>query len=141
VGEDFRLRLDTSEAKEQLAELDEAREHSQDSINSLLSAARTTYMITSNITRAAGGSISTIFDAVITTGLASISILSSIYTAYTMGGPIGWIQAGIGFASLGILIASVSAAQAKQSQTESQLRAANMALMGVNNLIGDFHFS
>jgi len=132
--------LDTSIAKAKLEELDKSREQAEGNLNSLLSAARTTYMITTNIARAAGGSISTVFDAIITTGLASIQILSSIYTAYMGGGPAGWIQAGIGFTSLGILIASVIAAQAKQSQVESQLRAANTVLMGVSNLMGDFNF-
>lgn len=137
---EFKLKLDTSEAKAQLEEIDEARKQSQESLDGLLSAARTTYQMTTNIVRAAGGSISTIFDAVITTGLQSITILSSIHAAYAAGGPAGWIQAAIGFVSLGLLIASVSAAQMKQAQTESQLRAANMALMNVQNLMGDFNF-
>lgn len=137
----YEVQISTEEAKAKLEELDQARQRSEDSLNGLLSAARTTYMITTNIVRASGGSISTVFDAVIMTGLQSITILSSIYTAYAMGGPAGWAQAAIGGVSLGLLMASVSAAQAKQAQTESQLRAANMALMNVQNLIGGFHFS
>ena len=140
MGEEFRLKLDISEAKAQLEELDEARRQSEDSLDGLLSAARTTYQMTTNIVRAAGGSISTVFDAVITIGLQSIQILSSIHTAIALGGPAGWIQAAIGFVSLGLLMASVSAAQAKKAQTEAQLRSANMALMNVQNLIGGFHF-
>jgi len=133
--------IDTSKAFQQLRELDQAIERGGSSLNNLAMGARTTYQITTNIVRAAGGSISTIFDAVITTGLQSIQILSSIQAARAAGGPIGWIQMGLGFISLGILVSSVSAAQAKQAQTENRLRAANMGLMNVQTFIGGFHFS
>ena len=95
------------------------------------------WLATQGVVRAAGGSISTVFRTVIGTTLGAISLLTPILTAQAVT-PGMQIQAAIGFASIAVAVSALVAAELQQRELSDALRGANMALHGIQSLIGVF---
>ena len=93
------------------------------------------WLATQGVVRAAGGTIQTVFRTVVGTALGAISVLAPIFRAMDVT-PGMQIQAAIGFVSLFTSIGALIAASAEQREFSDALRGANMAMHGVQSLIG-----
>ena len=93
------------------------------------------WLTTQGAVRAMGGSISTVFRTVIGTTLGAISLLTPLLTAAAVT-PGMQIQAAMGFASIGLAVAALIAAEAEEREVSDALRGANMALHGIQSFIG-----
>lgn len=96
-------------------------------------------MATQGLIRAAGGSIETVFRTVIGTTLGAISLLVPILSAQAVT-PGMQLQAAIGFASIGLAVSALVSAELDQREVSDALRGANMALHGIQSLLGVFSF-
>jgi hypothetical protein len=115
--------------------VEEVKEASETSFTEVMSMVHAGWLATQGIVRAAGGSIQTVFRTLVGTTLGTISVLKPLFTAKAAAGD--WISAAIGFASIGLSLAALSAAESQQKEISDQLRGANMALHGVQSLIGN----
>ena len=92
------------------------------------------WLTTQGLVRAAGGSIQTVFRTVIGTTLGAIATLQPIFAAQAAAGD--YIRAGIGMVSIATSLAALAAMQADQADLSNQIRGANMALHGMQSIIG-----
>jgi hypothetical protein len=97
------------------------------------------WLATQGIVRAAGGTIETVFRTVVGTTLGAISMLVPLLTAEAVT-PGMQIQAAMGLASIAVAVSAMVAAELEQRELSDQLRGANMALHGIQSLLGVFSF-
>ena len=97
------------------------------------------WLATQGMVRAAGGTISTVFRTVIGTTLGAISTLAPIFAAEAAAGD--YIRAAMGMASIGLAISAMAAAEAQEREVSDALRGANMALHGIQSLLGVFDWN
>ncbi len=109
------------------------------SYNQVLNMARATWLMTQGVVRAAGGAISATFRMAVGTALGAISVLIPIFTAEAVT-PFMQAQAALGMISIGIAIAALAAAQQEEQELALQFRGANMALHGIQSIIGSLNF-
>ncbi len=109
------------------------------SYNQVLSMARATWLMTQGLVRATGGAISATFRMAVGTVLGAISMLLPIFTAEAVT-PGMQAQAALGMISIGIAAAALAAAQQEEKELALQFRGANMALHGIQSIIGVLNF-
>ena len=97
------------------------------------------WLATQGMVRAAGGTISTVFRTVIGTTLGAISMLAPIFSAQAVSGD--YIRAAMGMASIAIAVSAMVAAEAQEREVSDALRGANMALHGIQSLLGVFDWN
>ena len=97
------------------------------------------WLATQGIVRAAGGTIQTVFRTVIGTALGTIAVLAPLFTAMEVT-PGMQVQATLGFVSLITSLAALDAATREEKEFSDALRGANMALHGIQSLLGVFDF-
>ena len=112
---------------------------SQISITKIMGGVHAGWLATQGMVRAAGGSIDTVFRTVVGTTLGAISMLVPVLTAQEAV-PGMQIQATMGLISIGVAVAAMVAAELDQRELSDSLRGANMALHGIQSLIGMFSF-
>ena len=88
--------------------------------------------------RAAGGAISTVFRTVVGTTLGAIATLTPIFAAQATAGD--FIRAAMGMASIGLAVSALVAMEQEEKEISDSLRGANMALHGIQSMIGVFGF-
>jgi len=103
------------------------------------------WLATQGMVRAAGGSISTVFRTVVGTTLGAISVIQPVLAALLAEGlgsmnPWAVAQAILGLTSIGIATAALIAAESQQKEFSDALRGANMALHGVQSMMGLINF-
>ena len=96
------------------------------------------WLATQGMVRAAGGTISTVFRTVIGTTLGAIATLTPVFAAEAAAGD--YIRAAMGMASIVLALSAMAAMEAEEKEISDQLRGANMALHGIQSLIGVFDF-
>ena len=94
------------------------------------------WLATQGIVRAAGGTISTVFRTLIGTTLGAISTLTPIFQAQMTAG--SYFTAAMGIASLVLAREALTQAEAGQQEYSDALRGANMAIHGVQSMLGVF---
>jgi len=109
-----------------------------DSYNQVLNMARASWLTFQGIVRVGGGTISSVFRMAIGTTLGMIAMLKPIVAAQATTGD--WVRAALGMTSIGLAIAATIAAQADYKKLELQIRGANMALHGIQSIIGSLNF-
>ena len=97
------------------------------------------WLATQGMVRAAGGTISTVFRSIVGTTLGTISILTPLLTAESLT-PGMYLQGAMGLVSIGLATAALIAAQQDQKEFSDSLRGANMALHGMQSMIGLMNF-
>ena len=100
---------------------------------------RAGWITTQGLVRAAGGTIQTVFRTVVGTALGTISILAPLFTAMTVT-PGMQAQAVLGAISIGTSLMALAAAQDQEKEFSDALRGANMALHGIQSMIGSWNF-
>jgi hypothetical protein len=85
-----------------------------------------------------GGSISTVFRTVIGTTLGAIATLTPIFAAEATAGD--YVRAALGMASIATSLAALAAMQAEEKEMSDALRGANMAMHGIQSMLGSFSF-
>ena len=108
------------------------------SFNQVMSMVHAGWLATQGMVRAAGGTIQTVFRTVIGTTLGAISTLAPIFAAEAAAGD--YIRAAMGMANIGIALSAMRAMEAGEKELSDQLRGANMALHGVQAMIGQMGF-
>ena len=108
------------------------------SFSKVMSGVHAMWLTTQGAVRAAGGSISTVFRTLVGTTLGAISVLTPIFQAEVAAHD--YVSAAMGFASIGLAMAALYAAQAQEQEFSDMLRGANMALHGIQSMIGSFNF-
>lgn len=103
------------------------------------------WLATQGLVRAAGGSIQTVFRTVIGSTISAIAMLGPVLAAAKASGwatmnPWVIAQASMGLVSIGLSVAALIAAQEQENEFSDALRGANMALHGIQAMIGTFHF-
>ena len=109
------------------------------SFTQIIGGVHAVWLATQGAVRAAGGSIETVFRTLIGTSLSTVAILAPLLSAQAVT-PGMQIQAALGFASLGLAISALVAAEAEEKEFSDALRGANMALHGIQSFIGVFNF-
>ena len=97
------------------------------------------WLATQGLVRAAGGSISTVFRTVIGTTLGAISMLYPLLTATSIT-PGMQVQGVMGLISISLAVQALMAAQAQEKEFSDALRGANMAMHGMQSMIGMMNF-
>ena len=120
------------EAEEKVEAVKEVAEISFSKVMSMVHAG---WLVTQGMVRAAGGTISTVFRTVVGTTLGMISMLIPILTAESVT-PGMQAQAALGFASIAMATAALAAAEAEEREFSDALRGANMALHGIQSMLG-----
>jgi hypothetical protein len=92
------------------------------------------WLATQGMVRATGGTIQTVFRTVIGTTIGAIATLQPIFAAEAAAGD--YIRAALGMASIGLSLSALAAMQQGQKEMSDQLRGANMALHGMQAIIG-----
>lgn len=123
--------------------LNEVDERTRISFNNVLNAARGAYLVGIGLTKAGGESISYFFRAMISAAFSTAAILGPQLQAALAKGeatydPWAIAQAVFGMISLGTSIGAAVAAQQQQMDIARSLRGADMALLGIQQLIGTF---
>ena len=126
--------------KESHAILDEVDERTEYSYQQVLNAARGAYLIGMGLMRSTGESVSYFFRAMISAAFGAASILGPLITAKGFATQ-DYVGAGLALVSLGSSIAAAIAAQAQQEDIARGLRGVDMALLGLQQLIGTIGFS
>lgn len=103
------------------------------------------WLATQGLIRATGGTIQTVFRTVVGTTLGAISMIYPVLQAALAGGlasmnPWAVAQALMGLASIGLATTALIAAQAQEKEYSDALRGANMALHGIQSMIGVIGF-
>ena len=106
------------------------------SFGQVMGAVHAGWLATQGLVRAAGGTIETVFRTVIGTTLGAISMLQPIFTAQAAAGD--YVRAALGMASIGLAISAMIAATLEEREVSDALRGANMALHGIQSLLGNF---
>lgn len=97
------------------------------------------WLATQGMVRAAGGSISTVFRTVVGSTLGAISVLIPLLTATSVT-PGMYAQGVMGLASIALSVAALAAMEAQEKEFSDALRGANMALHGMQSMIGLMNF-
>lgn len=96
------------------------------------------WLTTQGLVRAAGGTISTVFRTVIGTTLGAIAMLAPIFAAKATAGD--FLSAALGMVSIGLAVGALQAAENDEKEFSDALRGANMALHGIQSIIGSMNF-
>jgi len=125
--------------------VEEVEAQSETSFNQVLGMLHAGWLATQGLVRATGGTIQTVFRTVVGTTLGAISMIYPVLQAALAGGlasmnPWAVAQALLGLASIGLATTALIAAQAQQKEFSDSLRGANMALHGIQSMIGVFGF-
>lgn len=118
--------------------VEEVEEASKISLTKVVAGVHAGWLATQGLVRAAGGSISTVFRTLIGTTLGAIAVLQPIFAAEAAAGD--YIRAALGMASIGTALFALAAMMGEQKEISDQLRGANMALHGIQALIGSFNW-
>ena len=70
--------------------------------------------------------------------MGTISVLAPLFTAKAVLGD--YVSAALGMASIGLAVSALVAAESDEREFSDQLRGANMALHGIQSLLGVFSF-
>ena len=108
------------------------------SFSKVLSIVHAGWLTTQGMVRAAGGAISTVFRTVVGTTLGAIATLTPIFAAQATAGD--FIRAAMGMASIGLAVSALVAMEQEEKEISDSLRGANMALHGIQSMIGVFGF-
>jgi hypothetical protein len=108
------------------------------SFGEIMGGVHAMWLTTQGVVRAAGGSISTVFRTLVGTTLGAISILTPIFQAEVAAHD--YVSAAMGFASIALALSALIAAEAQEQEFSDALRGANMALHGIQAMIGSFNF-
>ena len=140
-AEDLLRELEAVEGRANEVEdiVEEVKETARSSLTQVMGGVHAAWLATQGIVRATGGTIETVFRTVVGTTLGAISMLVPLLTAEAVT-PGMQIQAAMGLASIGIAVSAMVAAELEQRELSDQLRGANMALHGIQSLIGVFNF-
>ena len=140
-ADELLLELDKVEARANEVENTVAKveEESEKSYTAVIGMVHAGWLATQGMVRAAGGTISTVFRTVIGTTLGAISLLTPILTAEAVT-PGMQAQAAMGFASIALALSALVAAEAQEQEFSDALRGANMALHGIQSMIGMINF-
>lgn len=146
--------ITTEEAHRELDELEEHVEEVQEakdetveivdrdlsvSYEKCLNMARGAYLVGLGMVKATGATVSYFFRAAVSAVFATATMLKPLLLGRALATG-DWISFGVGMTSLGIAIASAVAAQAKDSELARGLRGVDMAMLGLQQLIGTFDF-
>ena len=139
-AEELLLELDKVEARANEVEdiVEKTEKASGVSFSKVMGGVHAMWLTTQGVVRAAGGSISTVFRTLVGTTLGAISTLTPIFQAEVAAND--YVSAAMGMASIGIALAALAAAQAEEKQFSDALRGANMALHGIQSIIGSCDF-
>jgi len=139
-AEELLQELETVENKADEVEdtVEQVKEAAEISMGQVLGMVSAGWLATQGMVRAAGGTISTVFRTVIGTTLGAIATLTPIFAAQASTGD--WIRAAMGMASIGLALSALAAMQADEKQLSDQLRGANMALHGIQSMLGGFNW-
>ena len=118
--------------------VEEVTSKSEDSFGQVLSMVHAGWLATQGMVRAAGGTISTVFRTVIGTTLGAIATLTPIFAAQASAGD--YIRAAMGMVSIGLALSALVAMEQQEKEMSDALRGANMALHGIQSMIGVFGF-
>ena len=119
--------------------VEKAEDKAEISFTNVLSMVHAGWLTTQGLVRAAGGTIQTVFRTVIGTALGTAAVLYPLFTAMEVT-PGMQIQATLGLISMGISLAALVAAQQEEKEFSDALRGANMALHGVQSMLGSMYF-
>ena len=108
------------------------------SFNQVMSMVHAGWLATQGMVRAAGGTIQTVFRTVIGTTLGAIQMLTPIFAAEATAGD--YVRAAMGMASIVMALSALAAMQAGEQDISNQIRGANMALLGMQSLLGAFNW-
>lgn len=111
---------------------------SEVSFGQVLSMVHAGWLATQGMVRATGGTISTVFRTVIGTTLGAVATLAPIFAAEAVAGD--YIRAAMGMASIGLALSALAAMKAEEKEMSDALRGANMALHGIQSMIGVINF-
>lgn len=152
LSEEIRLELNVDEllrdlegvnieAEKTVAKVQTVKEVSKLSFNQTMGAVHAGWLAVQGLVRMGGGSIQTVFRTVIGTTLGAISTLQPVLHAALQGGLASmnpWMvaQAALGLISIGTSIAALMAFQSEEKALSDALRGANMAMHGVQSVIG-----
>jgi len=114
--------------------IDEVEDRTQDSFNAVMSMARSAWLTTRGVIRAAGGTVSSYFNLLIHTTFRTIEILAPLFTAKAAAGD--YVQAAIGMANLALATSAAIAAQLDFNELASQLHGWTTALRGIGYMVG-----
>lgn len=128
-----------TEIEEKQELLKDLEDESEITFSKVLSMAHAGWLATQGIVRAAGGTIQTVFRTVVGTALGTIAVLAPLFTAMEVT-PGMQVQATLGFMSLITSLAALDAATREEKEFSDALRGANMALHGIQSLLGVFDF-
>jgi len=103
-----------------------------------MSAVHAGWLATQGVVRAAGGTIQTVFRTVVGTTIGAIATFKPLFAAQVALGD--YVRAALGFASITMSLAALAAMQRKQGQLSNQIRGANMALHGIQSMLGVMSF-
>jgi hypothetical protein len=96
------------------------------------------WLTTQGLVRAAGGSIQTVFRTLVGTTLGTIAVLKPLFMAKATAGD--FVGAAMGMISIGLALSALYAAQQEEKEVSDSLRGANMALHGIQSIIGMVNF-
>ncbi len=126
---------------EMIAEAIEANEEaSRISFDKVMGAMRASYMMMSGIAQVMGTSMGEMFTTVFGVAISAIGTYEAIASAAAATGPMGWIQAGIMFASLAVAGINLAGLVVGQDLHTQQINGLIMTLQGFSQMIGSFNF-
>ena len=129
----------SSEAVETVEEkasdmVDNVEAKAQESFEHVMNMMRASYLIISGVSRVMDQGMSQTFSSMY------MVAVSTIAAAIAASGPAGWIQAAIMLISLATATSSLASVVTGQRELSTQLRGVNMALHGIQSLMGDMYF-
>ena len=149
LEDEFTLTLNAEELIRELEAVEAKANEAEDKVSSVESVAEISFnkvmsivhagwLATQGMVRAAGGTISTVFRTVVGTTLGAVATLTPIFAAQASAGD--YVRAAMGMTSIGIALAALAAMEAEEKDVSDALRGANMALHGIQSMIGSFGF-
>ncbi len=143
MSEKIELDIDTEPIISKLKVVDKLRQDVEGaataSFNQVVGMARASYSLINSVIKAAGGAIPATLEAIISGTISAIAIFKPLLTAAAVT-PGMQIQAAIGFASLALTFAALSAAQQKKTDVQQTIAGMNGVLTGISALIGTINF-
>ena len=135
----------SSEAVETVEEkasdmVDNVEAKAQESFEHVMNMMRASYLIISGVSRVMDQGMSQTFSSMYMVAVSTIGTYKAIAAAIAASGPAGWIQAAIMLISLATATSSLASVVTGQRELSTQLRGVNMALHGIQSLMGDMYF-
>ena len=133
------LAIVEAEAEKVEETVEDVKNESKITFQQVMGMAHAGWLTVHGLVRAAGGSIQTVFRTIVGTTLGAISILYPLLQATTVT-PGMQVQGVMGLISISLAIQALIAAQAKEKEFSDALRGANMAMHGMQSMIGMMNF-